>query len=269
MSGIEYLSITTVDTEPRTLMPFDHLSVYAKPNSAATLRLLYPGSGRFNGEVEIDLAEGARLTIISIQDWRPEAVAQLRYRINIGKDAELRHAVITLQGQWIQHETAVTYTGPGGRAELLGVYFAGAGQHLQHSVYIDHNQPNTTSLVDYRGALQGENARSSWVGEVSIRPEGIGTDTYESNKNLILSDGCRVDAVPNLEIETGEVRRAGHSATAGRFDDEQLFYLMSRGISPAEARRLVVQGFFASILARIGDSEDWMERINASVVLGV
>jgi Fe-S cluster assembly protein SufD len=111
--------------------------------------------------------------------------------------------------------------------------------------------PDCRSYVSYRGALQGTNAHTIWVGDVLIRTEATGTDTYEVNRNLILTDGARADSIPNLEIETGEVVGAGHASATGRFDDEQLFYLMSRGIPENEARKLVVRGFFAELLAKV------------------
>ncbi|HRA07166.1 MAG TPA: SufD family Fe-S cluster assembly protein, partial [Propionicimonas sp.] len=125
----------------------------------------------------------------------------------------------------------------------------------EHRLFVDHNAPHTRSHVDYRGALQGQGAHSVWVGDVLIRKVAEGISTYETNKNLVLTDGCRADSVPNLEIETGEIEGAGHSSTTGRFDDEQLFYLRSRGIPEDEARRLVVHGFFADIIRRIGVPE--------------
>ena len=152
----------------------------------------------------------------------------------------------------VRINAGVEYAGPGGSAEMLGLYFVDAGQHLEHRLFVDHNQPKTRSNVDYRGALQGKGAHSVWIGDVLIRKVAEGIETYESNKNLVLTDGCRADSVPNLEIETGEIAGAGHASTTGRFDDEQLFYLRSRGIDEAEARRLVVHGFFADIIRRIG-----------------
>jgi Fe-S cluster assembly protein SufD len=109
--------------------------------------------------------------------------------------------------------------------------------------------------VEYKGALQGDGARSVWIGDVLIRKIAEGIDTYEQNRNLVLTDGCRADSVPNLEIETGEIVGAGHATTTGRFDDEQLFYLQSRGLPEDEARRLVVHGFFADVIRRIGVAE--------------
>src|SRR5690606_1065994 len=137
---------------------------------------------------------------------------------------------------------------------------------------VDHNQPRTNSNVDYKGALQGDGAHSVWIGDVLIRKIAEGINTYESNKNLVLTDGARADSVPNLEIETGEIEGAGHASTTGRFDDEQLFYLQSRGVSEIEARRLVVYGFFADIVKKIGVSQiesRLMEAIEAELALHV
>src|SRR5213079_1220680 len=146
---------------------------------------------------------------------------------------------------------SATFTAPGGDVELVGLYFADAGQHLEHRLFVDHAVPNCRSNAVYKGALQGDGAHTVWVGDVLIRAEAEGTDTYELNRNLVLTDGARADSVPNLEIETGEVVGAGHASATGRFDDEQLFYLMARGIPEEQARRLVVRGFFGEIIAKI------------------
>ena len=106
--------------------------------------------------------------------------------------------------------------------------------------------------MTYKGALQGEGAHTVWIGNVLIRKVAEGIETYEENRNLVLSDGCQADSVPNLEIETGEIAGAGHASATGRFDDEQLFYLRSRGVSEVEARRLVVHGFFNDLIRKVG-----------------
>jgi len=147
--------------------------------------------------------------------------------------------------------STATFVGPGGEVEQDGLYFSDEGQHLEHRLFVDHAAPKGTSNVLYKGALQGRGARSVWVGDVLIRKEAEGTETYEMNRNLVLTEGARADSVPNLEIETGEIEGAGHAAATGRFDDEQLFYLMARGISEIEARRLVVRGFFQELIQRI------------------
>ena len=149
-------------------------------------------------------------------------------------------------------------------AELLGAYFADATQHLEQQVYVFHDGPETRSRVTYKGALQGEGARAVWIGDVLIGRKAVGTDTYEQNRNLVLTDGARADSVPNLEIETGDIVGAGHASATGRFDDEQLFYLQSRGITEDEARRLVVRGFLSEIVQQIG-SPALQERLQAKI----
>jgi Fe-S cluster assembly protein SufD len=179
----------------------------------------------------------------------------------LGKDSVLRHVAVTLGGEVARMAATVRFDAPGGDAELLGLYFADAGQHLESRLLIDHAQPNCTSNVLYKGALQGDpdsgkpDAHTVWVGDVLIRAEATGTETFEVNRNLVLTDGARADSVPNLEIETGEIAGAGHASATGRFDDEQLFYLRARGIPEDQARRLVVRGFFGEIIAKIAVPE--------------
>jgi len=154
--------------------------------------------------------------------------------------------VVTLGGDLVRLVSNVQYAGPGGSADLYGVYFADETQHQEHRLWVDHAVPNCRSNVLYKGALQGEKARTVWIGDVRIRPAATGTDTYELNRNLVLTDGARADSVPNLEIETGEIVGAGHASATGRFDDEQLFYLCSRGIDAETARRLAALGYVAA-----------------------
>ena len=238
--------------------------IVAEPNSRATVVFDHVGSAATLENVEIDVREGANLTFVSIQDWASDALHAGQHEASIGKDATYRHVNVSFGGSLVRLHTNVSYSGPGGSAELFGVYFADAGQHIEHRLFVDHNAPLTRSNVDYRGALQGKDAHSVWVGDVLIRKVAEGIETYESNKNLVLTEGARADSVPNLEIETGEIAGAGHSSTTGRFDDEHLFYLTSRGIDPVEARRLVVMGFFVDIIRRIGVS-DVEERLVAEV----
>lgn len=238
-------------TAPEALVT-GHLVIEAGAHSVATVLIHHTGAARYFGNVEVVVGDGAHLTVVSLQDWDHTALHLGQHEAKVGRDATYRHIAVSLGGDLIRLQNNVSYSGKGGVANLFGVYFADAGQHIEHRLFVDHNHPKGQSLVDYRGALQGEHARSVWVGDVLIRPEAVGIETYESNKNLILSEGCRADAVPNLEIETGEIVGAGHSASTGRFDEEQLFYLRSRGLSEDEARRLVVRGFFAQLVNRIG-----------------
>ena len=202
--------------------------------------------------LEIVTGDGSDLTVVSLQRWADDAVHLGQHDALVGRDARLKHVVVSLGGKVVRLNTNVRYAGPGGDATLLGVYFADAGQHLEHRSFVDHEAPKCTSLVTYKGALQGDTARTVWVGDVLIRATAEGTSTYELNRNLVLTDGGRADSVPNLEIETGQIEGAGHASATGRFDDEQLFYLQARGIPEVEARRLVVRGFFADVVAQIG-----------------
>src|SRR5947209_7139108 len=230
---------------------YGHTFVEVGALAEATLVLEHTGSATLADNVEVSVGDGARLTLVTVADWAPDAVQAQHVKFRLGRDAKLRHVQVSLGGDLVRQYVSVDYTGRGGEAELYGLYFAGAGQHFEHRLLVDHAVPDCRSYVGYRGALQGQGAHTVWVGDVLIRAEATGTDTYEINRNLVLSDGAHADSVPNLEIETGEVVGAGHASATGRFDDEQLFYLMARGIGEAEARKLVVRGFFAELLNKI------------------
>jgi Fe-S cluster assembly protein SufD len=232
-----------------------HLVVEVGAFASATVVIDHTGSATFGGLLSVIVGDGAKLTLVSLQDWDGDTVHIEHHGVIVGRDATYSSAVVTLGGDLVRLTPTVRYAGPGGSAELLGLYFADEGQHLEHRLFIDHTAPNCRSRVTYKGALQGDGARTVWIGDVLIRADATGTDTYEENRNLLLGDRARADSVPNLEIETGEVAGAGHASTTGRFDDEQLFYLMARGIPEHEARRLVVRGFFAEIVDRIGVPE--------------
>ncbi|MBJ7453616.1 MAG: Fe-S cluster assembly protein SufD [Blastococcus sp.] len=218
----------------------------------ATVVLDHTGLARYSGGVTVIAGDGAQVTLVSVQDWAPGAVHGGQYDAVVGRDATFKQVVVTLGGDLVRLVSNVQYAGSGGRADLFGVYFSDETQHQEHRLWVDHAVPNCTSNVLYKGALQGEGARTVWIGDVRIRPSATGTETYELNRNLVLTDGARADSVPNLEIETGEIVGAGHASATGRFDDEQLFYLCSRGIDAETARRLVVRGFFADVVQHIG-----------------
>ncbi|SMY10915.1 Fe-S cluster assembly protein SufD [Brevibacterium jeotgali] len=232
-----------------------HVLLTIGANAKATVVFEHEGRARYSEFFSVVVEDGASLTLASLQLWDDESVHLGQHDALVGKDAYYRHISVTLGGDIVRLGSNVRYRGPGGEAELLGLYFADAGQHLEHRTFIDHNTPKATSNVMYKGALQGKDARSVWVGDVLIRPEAEGIDTYELNRNLILTDGARADSVPNLEIETGNIEGAGHASSTGRFDEQHLFYLMSRGIAEEEARRLVVRGFFNEVIQKIGIPE--------------
>lgn len=229
-----------------------HVVVEVGANAHAAVVVTHAGSAEYSSEVSVDVADGATLTLVSIQDWDDDAVHVSEHDLQVGKDATLKHVVMTFGGELVRIAVNARLVGEGADLELVGAYFTDADQHQEHRLFVDHAVPRARSRATYKGALQGQGAHAVWVGDVLIRAEAEGTDTYELNRNLLLSEGARADSVPNLEIETGEIEGAGHASATGRFDDEQLFYLMARGIPETEARRLVVHGFFAELVHEIG-----------------
>jgi len=243
---------------------FGHTVVDVGANSRAVVVLEHTGSATYADNVEFVVGDGAQLVVVSVQDWADDAVHLAHHHAALGRDARIAHTAVTLGGSVVRLAPSVQYAGPGGDAELRGLYFADAGQHLEHRLFVDHAERNCRSRVSYKGALQGADAHGVWIGDVVIRAEATGTDTYEYNRNLVLTDGTRVDSVPNLEILTGEVVGAGHASTSGRLEDRHLFYLMARGIPEAEARRLVIQGFFGELIGQI-EVPELRERISAAI----
>ena len=229
-----------------------HILIRVGEQARVDIVLQHQGSATAAHLVEIAVGDGATANVVTIGDWASDAVHLAHHAIAVGRDATVKHTALSFGGDVARLAVDVDYREPGGDVQLLGLYFADAGQHLEHRMFIDHDLPNCRSRVLYKGALQGERARTVWIGDVLIRQQAEGTDTYEMNRNLLLTDGARADSVPNLEIETGEIIGAGHASATGRLDDEHLFYLQSRGITPEAAKRLVVRGFFGEVLHKIG-----------------
>jgi Fe-S cluster assembly protein SufD len=252
-SAPTYVRVTGTGTEQAAA---GHLVIDVQPYGRATVVIDQRGSATYANNVEIHVADGGDLTVVALADWDDDAVQVAHHQATVGRDAHLAHFAVTLGGSLVRLSPTVRYAGPGGDAELHGIAFATAlpttgGQHLEHRLFVDHDMPNCRSRVGYKGALSGDGARTVWIGDVLIRPEATGTDTYEYNRNLILTDEAHADSVPNLEILTGEIVGAGHASTSGRLEDEHIFYLQSRGIPLEEARRLVIRGFFGELIARI------------------
>ncbi|MCU1445663.1 Fe-S cluster assembly protein SufD [Cryobacterium sp.] len=241
-----------------------HTVIEAKPFSQAVVILQNTGDARISENVEIIVGESANLTVVTVQEWNADAVQLANHFASIGRDARLKHVVVSLGGGIVRVNPSVHLAGQGSDTELFGLYFADAGQHLEQQVYVNHDAPNSRSRVTYKGALQGAGARTVWIGDVLIGNTAPGTDSYEQNRNLVLTEGTRADSIPNLEIETGDILGAGHASATGRFDDEQLFYLQSRGIGEIEARRLVVRGFLSEIVQHIG-SPALEERLQGAI----
>lgn len=240
-----------------------HVVIEAQPNSRGTVVLRHEGSAQHAQNVEILVRDGAELTVVSVQRWDDDAIHAASHQARVDRDAKLTHVVVSFGGGVVRVNPSVELAGSGAEGRLYGLSFADAGQHLESQVYLHHKGPHTVGDVLYKGALQGASARSVWIGDVLIGSDATGTDSYEANRNLVLTDGARADSIPNLEIETGDIQGAGHASATGRFDDEQLFYLQARGIAEDEARRLVVLGFLSEIVQRIGIPELETELIEA------
>lgn len=283
-SSFNSATLVTVARDTRTAEPinitvtgpgqgataYGHLQIRVEELAEAVVVIDHRGSGTYADNVEFVVGDAARLTVIWIADWADDTVHISSHHARLGKDAVLRHVTVTLGGEVVRMAANLRFAGPGGDADLMGLYFADDGQHLESRLLVDHAQPDCKSNVLYKGALQGDpssklpDAHTVWIGDVLIRAEATGTDTFEMNRNLVLTDGARADSVPNLEIETGEIAGAGHASATGRFDDEQLFYLRSRGIPEEQARRLVIRGFFGEIISKIAVPEV-RERLTAAI----
>ncbi|MER7535050.1 Fe-S cluster assembly protein SufD [Streptomyces sp. NPDC097704] len=270
-AGVITVAKEAVLTEPIRIsvhgqggVAFGHQVIELGAFAEAVVVLDHTGDAVLAANVDYVLGDGAKLTVVSVQDWDEKAVHVAQHNALVGRDASFKSVVVTFGGDVVRIHPRVRYAGPGGEAELFGLYFTDAGQHQEHRLLVTHDAPHCKSNVAYKGALQGQDAHAVWIGDVLIQAAAEGTDTYELNRNLVLTDGARVDSVPNLEIETGEIAGAGHASATGRFDDEQLFYLMARGIPEAEARRLVVRGFFAELVQQIG-LPDVQERLLAKI----
>jgi Fe-S cluster assembly protein SufD len=248
-----------------------HLVVDVKPFARATVVIEHTGSAQYAEHLSVVVGDGASLRLVHVQAWDDDAVHSAHVAVRVGRDATFRSLQASIGGSAVRVLETVEYAGTGGDAELLGVFFSTAGQHLEHRMFVDHAVPHCRSNVLYKGALSGDPeagdagiARSVWIGDVLIRAAAVGTETYELNRNLLLSEATRADSVPNLEIETGEIVSAGHASATGRFDDEQLFYLQSRGIPADVATRLVVRGFFADVISRL-DLPEWEQSLQSLI----
>ncbi len=242
----------------------EHFVIEVPAQATALVVLEHTGTAALAENVEIVVGDGARLTLVTVQLWEPSAIHSAAHQATVGRDAKLKHLVVSLGGGVVRVNPSVRLLGDGSEAALWGLAFADAGQHLESQVFLHHIGRHTKGNVTYKGALQGDGARTVWVGDVLIGKDASGTDSYEQNRNLVLTEGARADSIPNLEIETGEIVGAGHASATGRFDDEQLFYLMARGIPEEEARRLVVLGFLAEVIQQVDDPE-LQHRLTAAV----
>ncbi|CQB86487.1 cysteine desulfurase activator complex subunit SufB [Chlamydia trachomatis] len=229
-----------------------HLVIEADSCTNADIIVEHTGVAKLAEGVEIILGDNAHVSTTFIQEWDSGSKHVGNHRIHVGQGASLRHTMVTLGGDVVRIRMDQDFGGEKGDLNMLGMYFVDPGEHVEHRTMVVHNHPECKSRVVYKGALYGKGAHSTWVGNALIKPEAPGTDSYELNRNLVLTPGAIADSEPNLEIENGNIIGAGHASSVGRFDDEELFYLQSRGVSEADARKLVVRGFFNELIEEIG-----------------
>ncbi|HEX6640150.1 MAG TPA: Fe-S cluster assembly protein SufD [Thermoanaerobaculia bacterium] len=218
------------------------------------------------GAVEVIARDGAQVHYVALQRWG-RGVRHLSMQKTIAsRDADLDTLVVNLGGDVARVDLQAWLDGPGARSDMLGLYFAERDQHFDHNTRQDHKSPHAESDLLYKGALY-DSSRAVFRGIIRVHPGAQHTDAYQTNRNLLLSDAARADSLPNLEIEADDVK-CSHGATVGQLDEEELFYLMARGIPRAQAERLVVFGFFGEVLGRLpmpGVVEELREAIAAKI----
>jgi Fe-S cluster assembly protein SufD len=233
----------------------EHTLVVLEEGAEATLVRETAGAARGDapalhaGAVEIFVGRGARLRFVNLQNWDLGTWHFSRERALVGPDAALQWTVGALGSRLAKVNQEVALAGPGARAQVNGVMFTTGRQHLAYFTRQDHQAPHTTSDLLYKGGLK-DKSRIVWKGMIRVEKDAQRTDAYQKNDNLVLSGTARADSIPGLEIEANDVR-CTHGATAGRVDEEMIFYAQSRGVSRAEAIRLIVEGFFANVYDRI------------------
>jgi Fe-S cluster assembly protein SufD len=226
---------------------FPHLAVVlGRGARAAVVQRLAGGGGLVNAGLDARLADGAALELYLLQDLGLESLFFNHAFAEVGRDASFRSLEAHLGGRLAKTRLDCSLEGPGAESHLHGAYLAGTGQHMDLRTVQRHRSPKATSRALYKGAVQ-DSGRTIYQGLIEVSPGAAGTDAYLSNKNLILNDGARADSIPSLRIDNNDVR-CTHGSTTGRINPEELFYLASRGLSPAEARNLLVLGYFEELL---------------------
>jgi Fe-S cluster assembly protein SufD len=233
---------------------FFRLLVIAEEGSSATLIEEYASAtpelaGYTNAVAELFVEQGAKLEYVSLQNLSKETWHFATHHAQVGRDAELDWVAGGFGSKKGKTRIQNDLAGPGATSRVTGAYFADGTQHLDYDTFQEHIAPNTTSDFAFKGALRDE-ATAVWRGMIRVEKDAQKTNAYQENRNLMLSKKAHADSIPGLEILANDVR-CTHGATLGQVDREQLFYLMARGLSRAEAERLIVRGFFQDILDRI------------------
>ncbi len=233
---------------------FFRLLVEAEPESRFTLVEEYVSASPdlpayTNAAVELFVGQAAKLEYVSIQNLSRETWHFASHHARVERDAELDWVAGGFGSKKGKTRIQNDLAGPGATSRVTGAYFADGDQHLDYDTFQEHEAPSTESDFAFKGALR-DSATAVWRGMIRVEPDAQKTNAYQENRNLLLSDKAHADSIPGLEILANDVR-CTHGATLGQVDREMLFYLMARGLSRAEAERLIVRGFFADILDRI------------------
>lgn len=207
------------------------------------------GQAIHNGVVELMVGDGSSLIYAGLQDFGPNVWQFTHERGRVGRDARLDWVTSVMGTRTTKAFQTVELDRPGAWARMSGIFFSSDRQHFDLDTQQNHNAANTTSDLLYKGALR-DKSRTVWQGMIKAQPDSQKTDGFQANRNLMLDKTARADSIPGLEIEADDVR-CTHASTIGKLDEEEIFYLMSRGISEHTARQMVVQGFFDPIMQRI------------------
>lgn len=199
--------------------------------------------------VELLVGDNAHASYLTVQEHGPRTFQIALQRAHLGRDSSLRSSAVALGGDYARLRSESCLAGPGAESDLLAVYFGDHTQMLDFRTLQDHDAPHTHSDLLFKGAVKDE-ARSVYSGLVRLRPAATKAEAYQTNRNLVLTEGAGAESIPNLEIEANDVR-CSHASTVGPIDDDQRYYLETRGIPPEEAERLIVLGFFDDVFARL------------------
>lgn len=231
---------------------FPHTVVDAGADSEATVvevRVAADGAALVVPVTELRLGAAARLRYLDVQDWGPRVWQLGQQAAVLDADARLLTACVALGGDYARLRLDVRLAGKGAEADLVAVYFGEGTQMHDFRTLQDHRAPRTRSNLLFKGAVE-DKARSVYSGLIKVRPEAVGTSAFQTNRNIKLSPDAWAESVPNLEIETNDVQ-CSHASAVGPIDEDQLFYLESRGVPAAVAERLVVLGFFDEVVHRL------------------
>lgn len=245
-------ALTSSDTAGLAVMPHTLIVLEAGASLSFVDEYASPegnGPALVNGAVELVIGEGARLNYVSLQRWGTSVFAFGTQRASIGRDAQLNSLSVVLGSKLTKSWNDAILREQGAHAAMVGILFANGKQRFHHHTLQDHQAPNTTSDLLFKAALADE-SRSEYSGLIRVHKDAQKTDAYQANRNLALSEHARADSMPKLEIEANDVR-CTHGATVGPIDEEQVFYLMSRGLSKRVAERMIVEGFFEQVMEKI------------------